>query len=88
MLKVEIVSTQVEERQFPSKVQGQPPVVVRKQSAYVHTGAPYPLPVSIRLDQMQAPYGAGMYQIDPSSFYADKYGSLSIALKLGAPVQK
>lgn len=64
------------------------------QTVYVHTvdekGEPSPFPEKseIVLDQGQAPYAAGRYQLSPASLYVDRNGRLAVAPKLVAVAAK
>lgn len=52
---------------------------MREQIAFVHKkGERYPEKIKITLEDNQAPYPAGNYDLAPSSFYVDKYDSLCV----------
>lgn len=52
---------------------------IREQVGYLHKpGQQYPDKIKVSLGQDQAPYAAGGYDLDPSSFYVGKFGSLEV----------
>lgn len=84
-MKIEIANSQVITRNFTSK-QGKP-VTIYEQSAYIFLpNEKYPRPLKLTLDNPSG-YAPGMYQLDPSSFYTDKYDSLAVRPIL-VPVSK
>lgn len=74
---IEIVSTQVRTRSGVSKRTGQQ-YSISEQAAYLHSGQPYPTQISLTLENGQAPYNVGNYDLHPSSYYADRYGNIAI----------
>ena len=76
MLNIEIDSPDVDVRSGTSK-NGQP-YSIRNQNAWLHNGKKYPTEFKVRLQDGQVAYPVGKYTVDPSSFYVDQYGSLSL----------
>lgn len=59
----------------------------KKQVCYFHfDGAPYPEKGVIQSDESTPDYAPGLYDVLPSSFYVDRWGSLSVSPRL-APVK-
>lgn len=92
MIKIEIHSTDLETINYTDK-RGRP-ATMYKQTAYVHLtdrqgkAKPYPEKTSFTVQpgqngQPQA-YPAGAYLLHPSSFYLDRFGSISVAPVLQA----
>lgn len=60
------------------------PWSIREQQAFAATvdkeGRPddFPSKITIRLDEGQAPYAPGEYEVDERSFYVAQYGRLSL----------
>lgn len=56
-----------------------------KQPAYLHKpGKKHPDPIVLFLGEENKPYPVGMYTLDSSSYYADKFKSLAVSPKLVA----
>ena len=54
-----------------------------EQTAYFHGGGAYPERISIALWKDDPEFTPGLYEVDPASFYVDKFGSLKLgSLKL------
>ncbi len=91
MIRIEITSAAVQDRQIPSKKSGEL-MHFREQEGYAFTydreGKPnkYPTKIRISLDvedakrgtQEQPAYLVGAYQLAPQSVYVDKFGGLTI----------
>lgn len=77
-LMIEITSTQVKSRSGTSARTGNP-YSMREQFGYLHqVGQPYPTKIKIPLEDNQAPYFAGNYDLSPDSYYVDKYDAIAI----------
>lgn len=87
MLKVEIATELVDTKSGNSQKTGKP-YCIREQEAWCfffgRDGKPLPHPQRIRLtlDDDQAPYPIGTYQLDPSSLYAGKFGQVMVSARL------
>jgi hypothetical protein len=78
MIIIEITSTEIKTRSGTSARTGNP-YTMREQIGYLHkAGDPYPEKIKISLEDNQPPYHTGNYDLSPSSFYVDKYDSLSV----------
>jgi len=60
-----------------------------KQDVFVHLGEKYPLRARIRIEPGKS-YAPGVYTLDPSSFWVDRYGELRLTPRLVPvrPVEK
>lgn len=77
MIRVEIQSENVIEREGVSSTTGKP-FRTRKQTAYLHRdGMPYPDRFEISLGDQKA-YKPGQYFLAPQSFRVGKFGDLEI----------
>lgn len=87
MLKIEVNSEEVEIRSGTSSRTSKP-YQIREQTVWVKfydfngNEHPYPARVRISLDDQQQPYKKGFYTIDPASFFPDRFGQMSIRLRL------
>lgn len=92
MLKVQVETAVFDLKQGTSAKTGKP-YSIREQEAwlfgYGRDGKPQPHPQKIKLtlDDDQQPYEIGMYQIDPSSLYVDRFGQVAIRVRLRAIAQ-
>lgn len=83
MVKIEIVSTTVNEKAGTAKRTGKQ-YHIREQGAYVHVldeaGKParYPVACVVPLEEDAPPYQPGMYQIDPRSVYVGDFQRVQI----------
>lgn len=83
MIRIEVVSTTVDEKHGTSRKSGKP-YAIREQNAYAHvldeSGKPakYPVQCRIGLEENAPPYTPGMYQLDPRSIFVGEFGRLSI----------
>ena len=84
MIKIEIRSAEVKTKSGIAAKTGKP-YSIREQSGYAFTvgrdGQPnaYPVPLSISLQQDQAPYAPGVYTLAPSSVYTNRFDQLEIS---------
>lgn len=66
---------------------------MRTQTAWAHTHSrngnlnAYPERITINLEDGQAPYPIGNYQIAPSSLYVGDFGRLSLGRLVLSPIQ-
>lgn len=52
---------------------------MREQEAFLHKpGQPYPDKIKITLGDDQPPYTNGNYDLEPDSFFPNKYGALDV----------
>jgi Helix-destabilising protein len=48
-----------------------------KQNGYAHLpGKPFPIEISLRVDEPGKVYQPGVYTLSPDSFYIDRFGSI------------
>lgn len=75
MLKIEVIG--FENREVTSKKTGE---IMRFQEvkAYVHGADKYPFAIKFDVAKNGNPPAPGMYELDPSSFYAGDFGKLSV----------
>ncbi|MBO1273645.1 hypothetical protein J3L11_18605 [Shewanella sp. 4t3-1-2LB] len=78
MLEIEIFPENVNtsSRTLPSK-DGKPGRTMYEQTAYANLGGKFPVEMTLQLDSA-APFAAGKYTIDPSSFIVNNFGSLEL----------
>ena len=87
MIKIEVSSAEVFVKSGIAAKSGKP-YNIRDQEAYAHTvdrnGAPqkYPQKIKINLRDDQQPYAVGVYTICPTSFFVDRFDSLTLGLIL------
>ena len=88
MLKVEVVTMVVDTKSGISAKTGKP-YSIREQEAWAfffsRDGKPNPHPTKIKLtldDDQKDAYPLGLYHIDPSSLYPDRFGQLAIRARL------
>lgn len=74
-MKIEVVG--FENREVVAKKTGE---IMRFQevNAYAHTGGKYPIAIKFDVAKGGTPPTPGMYELDPSSFYAGDFGKLAI----------
>lgn len=79
MLKITVFkeNENVQERHIEARAD-KPARTIRSQVAYVHLGGKFPVEMSLNLDDGQAAYPAGEYEVQPESFQVNQYGSLEI----------
>lgn len=76
MLKIEIKSTEVVNKSGTAARSGKP-YSINEQSAYFHQpGKEYPIEINITLQDGQNSYAPGFYDLDESSFFVGRFGSL------------
>jgi hypothetical protein len=84
MLKIEVKSPLVTVKSGVSAKSGKP-YSIREQEAYAHVFGKdgklqaYPVRMQVMLEQEDPPYAPGIYQLDPSCIYVDRFGGLAIA---------
>lgn len=78
MIRVEIKSPDVAEHRGTDK-QGRP-YLIRKQHGYLDVGKAYPVEVSIRLQDGQAAFVPGWYELTAECFYVARYGEVGVEL--------
>ena len=84
IMKIEIFQddVKIEHKSGVSAKTGKP-YNIYNQRAYFHSpDSKFPLAFKLDLEQGQPPYEAGIYTLDDSSFYVDRFGSLSMRPKL------
>lgn len=83
MIKLEIHDTQIDEFTGISKKSGNP-FNIRKQTGFAHlSSSPYPIQISINLDDGQAPFLPATYELLEDSYFVNNFGQLQIGrLKL------
>lgn len=92
MIKVQVETIEFDAKSGTSAKTGKP-YNIREQEAWAffigRDGKPntHPQRIKVTLDDDAAPYECGMYQLDPSSLYADKWGQVSIRARLRPLVQ-
>jgi hypothetical protein len=89
MIKIEIESTEVQERTGSSSKTGKP-YRIREQDAwgYFHDAdgrlQRHPQKIRITLGDTENPYQPGVYHLAPESFYPDRFGQISVRARLKA----
>ena len=84
MIKIEIQSTEIRVKQGTSARTGKP-YSIREQDGYAHTHDrtgkpnPYPVRLSIALEDDRQPYPAGFYTLAPESIYTNRFNQLEIS---------
>lgn len=90
MIKIEIKSATVEEFSGISKKSGKS-FTMRNQTGYANlvdrSGEILRQAVKITLEDNQAPYAPGQYQLAPNSIYVDSFSRLMIGRVVLMPVQ-
>jgi hypothetical protein len=92
MLKVIVHNGEARQIAGTSKTTNKP-YSFRVQEAYLFTlnkegqPAPFPEKFEVMLDDNQAPYAPGEYQLHPSSIYLDRQGRVAVSPRL-APLAK
>lgn len=92
MIKIEITTPSFEEKRGTSARTGKP-YSIREQEAWAflcdREGKPQPHPqrIKVTLDDQQAPYNPGLYQLDPSSIFVGDFAQLNIRARL-RPLQQ
>lgn len=82
-LRIQVESIDVDTKSGTSARTGKP-YSIREQTAWAYlfdrSGKPNPHPTKIRitLGDDQSPYPVGMYQLADSSFFADRFGGLTL----------
>lgn len=75
-MKIEISSAHVNTRSFTSKA-GKP-ITMYEQAGYIFLpNEKYPRPLKLNLDGPTG-YAPGIYTLDPTSFYTDRYDNLAV----------
>lgn len=87
-IKIEVKDPTVKNRQGVSKSSGKP-YSINSQQAYVHIpGKAYPVEFVITLDDGQMAYQPGIYTLDDSSIYVDRFGGLTVGRVKLLPVAR
>ncbi len=86
MIKIELISTEVETISGTAKATGKP-YSFRKQAGYLHGAGKYPERFMFPLQDGQAPYATGLYTIAPDAIGVDRDGKLSISPRFQAVAQ-
>ncbi|SDP38492.1 Helix-destabilising protein [Ralstonia sp. 25mfcol4.1] len=85
MIRIEIESTEVKQR---GGISNGREWKIRAQQGWAflcdQAGQPnrHPTRIEVRIDEGQQPYAAGVYTLSPASFWADKYGKLTVSPRL------
>lgn len=80
-MKIEIVTNAVKNKSGTSKA-GKP-YSINKQEGFLFTeGAKYPVRFEFNLADGATAFAPGMYSLDESSFYVDRFGTLSLSGQL------
>ncbi|KER02592.1 G5P family DNA-binding protein [Photorhabdus temperata] len=79
MVRIEIneLDGKVNTKQVISKSSGEV-LTFREQTAYIYNGGIYPEKIIVQLDKDDAPYPAGFYTLDDSSYSVGDFGALKI----------
>jgi hypothetical protein len=82
MLRFEVKDTVTRQKAGTGKRSGKA-YSFKEQSAYVHlAGKPYPVEVTLTLNDNDVPHAPGNYTLGPDSFYVDPFGSLAVKPRL------
>jgi hypothetical protein len=90
MIRIEVKGTEVSTRNGTRKDGS--PCSMRTQEAYAYTfdasgrERPYPERISLQLDDNQAPYNVGFYNLHPMSIYVGEFGRLMCGRPQLSPV--
>ncbi|HHF3243626.1 TPA: single-stranded DNA-binding protein [Vibrio alginolyticus] len=68
----------VDKRELPAKGD-RPAMTLCSQVAFAHLGGRFPVEFSLSLQEGDAPYSAGKYFVDASSFEVGQYGRLGFS---------
>lgn len=83
-MRIEIKSTELKNKQGTGKTSGKA-YNFFEQKAWAHLpDKPYPIEMTLTVDSGSSAYAQGMYDLNPSSFYVNKYGQLEVKPKLVA----
>jgi len=91
MIKIEVISTDITKKAGTSTRTGKA-YSIREQDAWAYLfdrqGAadPHPTKIRLNLEDDQLPYPKGMYVLDKTSFFVDRYGQLTIGRMNIAPL--
>ncbi|HBB0296964.1 TPA: DNA-binding protein [Escherichia coli] len=87
MIKIEIKPSQAvaDTRSGVSKSTGKP-YTISEQSGYIFLGGDYPQLFKIPLEQGQAPYAAGLYELHPSSIFVGDFQKLRVGKIILTPI--
>ncbi|WP_429154072.1 single-stranded DNA-binding protein [Aeromonas media] len=81
-MKIEIVTDKVTVKSGTSQ-RTQKPYSINKQEGFLFTeGAKYPVRFEFNLAEGATAHAPGMYKLDESSFFVDRYGALSLSGQL------
>ncbi|MBV7415128.1 single-stranded DNA-binding protein [Aeromonas sp. sif2433] len=81
-MKIEIVSDKVTVKSGTSQ-RTQKPYSIHKQEGFLFTeGAKYPVRFEFNLADGATAFAPGMYKLDESSFFVDRFGALSLSGQL------
>lgn len=81
-MKIEIVTDKVTVKSGTSQ-RTQKPYTIHKQEGFLFTeGAKYPVRFEFNLAVGATAYAPGMYKLDESSFFVDRFGALSLSGQL------
>lgn len=87
-IRFEVTSTDIEVK---TGTNGRGPWTIREQEAHMFKGDDkYPEKVVVTLDDQQAPYAPGMYEMDDKSIYVGRFKQPQLRLRLkpiAAPVR-
>lgn len=82
MLTIEVKSTETRQKSGTGKKSGKA-YSFKEQAAYAHlAGKPYPVEISLTLNDNDAPHAPGKYSLGADSFYVDPFGSLAVKPRL------
>ncbi|EFP2198507.1 DNA-binding protein [Escherichia coli] len=89
MIKIEIKPSQAvaDTRSGVSKSTGKP-YTISEQSGYIFLGGDYPQLFKIPLEQGQAPYAAGLYELHPSGIYVGDFQKLRVGKIVLTPISE
>jgi len=76
-IKIEIKSPDVLTKRVTATKTGRV-FEINEQLGYVELEKPYPLEVRVPLESPDKPYSPGMYLVDPSCVYVNRYGQLQL----------
>jgi hypothetical protein len=87
-MKAQILNGEINTRTLPAR-DGKPALIFRTQKAAIVRDNDFPLPFSISLQDDQAGYPPGEYEVAASSLEADKFDGIKFARRIVlVPVKK
>ncbi|PTT55533.1 single-stranded DNA-binding protein [Aeromonas sp. HMWF014] len=81
-MKIEIVSDKVTTKSGISQRTQKPYTINKQEGFFFAEGAKYPVRFEFNLADGATAFAPGMYKLDESNFYVDRFGALSLSGQL------